>query len=173
LKRHEKISIKKNSDCFSDVGPGHGRTVLLSFYGYKSQQYMISLERTIQNADPDIIRINNSIIAKDGDVEFIETLEQMAKTNGLSVSIDSLTLENNPILAGSNVTILRIKAKTQGSWLGTYTFLSELESLPLKIKVDKFGFANGGSDTQTPSGKSAKATVVWQSIFEIVVLKYK
>ena len=139
----------------------------------QKQQYMISLERTIASADPDISRVNDSIIAKDKDIEFIENLEGMAKANGLSLSIDSLVFENNPLLAGSDVTTFRVKAKTTGPWLGTYTFLSELESMPLKVKVDKFGFASSAGEEKTATGKPGKTAAVWQSIFEILILKYK
>src|SRR4051812_8173818 len=60
------------------------------------QQYIVSLEHTIENVTPDIARVNASMIASDGDVGFIEDLEAMAKANGLTITIDSLMLENNP-----------------------------------------------------------------------------
>jgi len=138
------------------------------------QEYIVSLEHTIESLTPDLDRVNSSVIAKDGDVKFIEDLETMAKSNGLKITIDSLMLENNnPTLVGSGLTVLRVKAKTEGNWSGTYTFLSELESLPLKIKIDKFGFASLGGDVPADGKKPVKTNKVWQSILEIIVLKHK
>ncbi len=137
------------------------------------QQYILSLEHMIQSADSDISRVNNSFIAKDADVTFIEGLEKMAKDNRLTLSIDSLVLESDPILAGSGVSILRVKAKTQGSWSGTYTFLVELESLPLQIRVDRYGLANTFDSTVTGIKKPVKSGNSWESSFEVILLKYK
>lgn len=161
------IDIKKRNEHASVLL--HDATLEIS-----RQQYTISLEHTIENITPDIDLVNKSLIAKDGDVDFIENLEGLAKSNGLAITIDSLILDNNnPILEGSDITLLRVKAKTEGNWLGTYTFLSELESMPLKIKVDKLGFASIGDEPQTGTKKQVKSNRIWQSIFEITILKYK
>ena len=139
----------------------------------KNQQYMLSLKRNIQNADSDISSINNSIMSEDGDVAFIEDLENFANDNNLTLSIDSLTLEDSQILASSSITSLKVRAKTKGSWFGTYKFLARMESLPLKIKIYRFGFTKTVNEIGVDNKKISNQVPVWQGIFEMNVLKYK
>lgn len=133
------------------------------------QDYLFSAQKIIENLSLDIEHINNSIVSRDGEVEFIENLEGVAKESGLSIEINSILLETNPKLASSSVSILRVRAKTKGSWSDSYLFLSRLESLPYKVKINKFGLVNS---SEVISG-SSRSNSVWQSSFEIDVLKYK
>jgi len=136
------------------------------------QDYLILTQKVIESVNTDISRINNSIVAKDGDVSFIENLETLAKSNGLTITIDSLIFEDSPQTSSAGLTVFRINAKTRGNWAGTYTFLSQLESSPFKIKINKFTFL--GSEGETLDGKKPSlSNIVWQGAFEIAVLKYK
>lgn len=135
------------------------------------REYMLSIQKIVSDAGSDIALVDNSIIKSDGDVSFIENLESIAKNNGLSITIDSLVFENDPALDKAGITIFKVKAKTSGSWIGTYKFLSQIESLPLKIKISNFGFM---SDTSGgTSGTSKSSSGLWQSSFEIHILKYR
>ncbi len=134
------------------------------------QEYLSLTDRLLQNIQSDIDNINNSIIPADGDIHFIEDLEILAKNNGLKIDIDSLIIEEDSSLSSSKATTLKIKAKTSGPWSGTYAFLANLESLPIKIKLNGFSLAAAQSDTG--DGKKSSASI-WQSSFEIVLLKYK
>ncbi|MCX6702052.1 MAG: hypothetical protein NTX96_02560 [Candidatus Zambryskibacteria bacterium] len=144
----------------------------LSFQNNK-QDYLISTQKTMDDLAPDIKLINSSIISKEGDVGFIENLESIAKENSLSIEIDSLIFDNGLKPTSSSTDVLKIKAKTEGSWSNSYTFLARLESLPFKIKIDKFsltsipvGIVSGTNENYVSSGN-------WQSVFEIDVLKSK
>lgn len=136
------------------------------------QSYLISTQTVLQNSKPDISRIENSIISKDGDVRFIENIESLARNSGLSITIDSLNSSDISEAVSGEVVGLKIKAKTEGNWAGTYRFLAELESLPVKVKIDRFGLSNTGSQAITTS-KISNSGNSWQSNFEIFVLKYK
>jgi hypothetical protein len=135
------------------------------------QEYLLSTQRMIQNLNSDMEKINNSIIGTDGDVTFIEDLENRAKNNGLEIEIESLAVEEDKAFSASGVTTLKLKAKTKGNWSGTYTFLSTLESLPFKIKVNNFALKNDTSSL-SPEGVQVYSPI-WQSSFEITALKYK
>lgn len=132
------------------------------------RQYVTSLERIVPGGDSNINAINNSIVPSDGDVKFIENLESIGRINGLEFGIDSLSFEDDPSFASSGITALKINARTKGSWPGTYAFLSQIESLPLKIKINNFRLTNVLVNALVP-----KAGNSWQSTFEIIVLKYK
>ena len=126
--------------------------------------YLISTQRAIQNLEPELDKIN--IISKDGDVDFIEGLESLARQNNLSINIDSLVREENK--NSGPVSTLKISLTTKGSWTSTYKFLLAIESLPYKVKINEYSFANELSgDTKPLAGNS------WQSKFKFDVLEHK
>jgi hypothetical protein len=133
----------------------------------ENKAYLASTQKLLQNISPDIEDLNDSIISKDGDVEFIENFENLAKNNGLKITIDSLVFEEIKGFPSASVTSLKIRAKTEGSWSGTYVFLNQIEALPFKIKINKFSLIN-----RTETLDKDKTNSIWQSTFEIVVLKY-
>lgn len=136
------------------------------------QGYLIATERVIESIKEDIELIDKSIIASNEDVDFIEDLEAIARRNGLTIKIDSLVIEDAKELDAAGITTLKVRAKTTGPWVGTYTFLSEVESLPFKIKVNKFAILNTGEGASV-EGATPVLKNEWQSTFEILILKYK
>ena len=118
-------------------------------------QYTKSVESIIGSAQNSIDVINNSIIGKDNDVVFIENLEIVALDNGLTISFDSLSNDDLPDLANTNMTTLNIRATAKGAWSSSYTFLKELEALPFVFKeyracIDKnkpFNWKTDGHDS--------------------------
>ena len=159
------LSIKSKNEHISDLRND------LAFQITK-QQNMISMDKIVEKASPEISLIDNSIVAKDGDVAFIEGLEATARSNGLSIDIESLSFEDSPLLASSSMTTLKVRANTKGSWSGTYKFLAEIESLSFRVKINNFAFVNS-SDETVFNRKKVSNPVGWQSRFEISVLKYK
>ena len=138
--------------------------------GSKNQQYLASLQKTVTEAEYNIHLVNSAVIASDGDVKFIEDLEGLAHNNGLSISIESLDLVDDPNIASTDITVLHIKIKTSGGWSGTYRFISEVESLPQKTKIQTLTMHSTVSDF----GNNKKSTsAVWSSELEIIVLKNK
>ncbi len=132
------------------------------------REYFVSTQRMLDGIRDDLNRVNSLIVSKDSDVAFIEGLEAVAKNNGLSINIESIVIEDDSALSSNEITTLKIKAKTEGSWSGTYAFLAELESFSYRVRVNKFSFT---SDTgKDPSSDGVRE---WQSLFEIRVLKYK
>jgi hypothetical protein len=131
------------------------------------QEYLVSTQRTVESLTPDIDAVSGSIVASDGDVSFIESLESVAKGSGLSISIDSLSIDDTAV-ASDSITALDVRAKMQGSWAGTYGFLAQLESLPWKVQIVRFDFRGDPGD-----GSVKGAAPVWSTAFEIRVLKYK
>jgi hypothetical protein len=136
----------------------------------KKQQSMISITHQINDAEQNISLVNNSIVASDGDVKFIESLEALAHDDNLSIKINSLSLNDDPKLASSNMTIFDISADTSGSFFGTYKLLSEIESLPYKVKIVSFVLQTSAADGVFNTKKTGED---WNGKFEINVLKYK
>lgn len=136
----------------------------------RRQDYLVSTQKLMESMSADIESVNSSIIAIDGDVNFIENLESVAKNNGLIIDINSLVFKDNPASGAANVTEFRVQAKTSGSWGGTYKFLSQLEALPYKVKIIRFAF---NTDVPESGNDISASNKIWKSNFEIVVLKYK
>ncbi len=141
-------------------------------YQLKRNQYLLTLQRTFQNTDSDIARVNSSIIPSDGDIKFIDDLESTARADGLSINIGSLVFEDNPSLTSSGITNFKIRAETSGSWSSTYKFLAQIEFMPLKVRVNSFGLS-GSLQSPSSGSKSSKGGSLWHSVFEINILKYK
>jgi hypothetical protein len=137
----------------------------------EKQRYMSSMEQMIENTDTNITKINTSIIQKGEDVKFIEEIEGIAKDNNLIINIDSLSVEENTSFVSSGLAILKVKANMSGGWAGVYSFLSQIESMPFRIKIDKFALISNVD--QVMVGTKSANSKQWQGIFEISVLKYK
>lgn len=132
--------------------------------------YLVSTQRLISDIAPQIEKASNSIVSKNGDVSFIENLESLAKSYNLQIQIDSLNIAVDSKAGSSTPATLKIKAKTEGSWTNSYLFLSEIESMPIKIKINRFAF---DADEDIPSDGSKISVKTWKTSFEISVLKYQ
>lgn len=135
------------------------------------ESYMISTGKVIQNKSDDIDRVHRSIVSSTEDVQFIESLESMAGDNNLSIEIQSLNLEENSKSTTSPITTLRISAKTKGGWTGTYKFLKQIESMPVKVRINSYSFVSNTNNSESTTTKNFKS--VWDSSVELSVLKYK
>jgi hypothetical protein len=133
----------------------------------KKQEYMYSMDKIIKNTDSDLVRVNDLIIQKGADVDFIENIEAMAKSNDLSIKIDSLNVEQDPSLRSGDLTILKAKTTVSGLWSGIYAFLLQIESSTFKIKIDKLALVEN-VDEENPRGGHH-----WQAVFEMSISKYK
>lgn len=136
------------------------------------EDYMISTGKLMQNISSDINRVHKSIVSSSEDVEFIESLENLANENNLDIKIDSLYIDQNPKATTSPITTLRIRTNPKGGWLGTYKFLKQIESMPVKVKINSYSFMSGASNISSDAQPSINNNN-WESIIDISVLKYK
>lgn len=161
------VDIKSKSENISQTESQLSNSI-------QQSQYMSLISHDVSLADSSIKQINDLIIDRENDVVFIEKFESIAKKNGLDIKINSLAVETlttqNDNKMSDNLTTLKIKATTNGSWQKTYIFLTQLESLPFVIRIDKFALINS-SDTALDQPK--KGIQNWQAIIEMRVLKYK
>ncbi len=133
--------------------------------------YLVSMQNFIMESESEIAKINSSIISKDGEVAFIENLESRARSYNLKIEIDSLNLASNDTkTASSTVSTLKIKASAEGSWANIYKFISEVESLPERIKINKISLSYRGDLLDQTIPEQNK---IWGASFEVSVLKYQ
>ena len=90
----------------------------------------------------------------------------------LNIQIESLNLTSDPKAESSSVSTLKIRARVEGLWADVYAFASKIESLPVKIKVNKFSLEN---IDKIPVDRSKIEGIgkEWRGSFEISVLEYK
>ena len=134
----------------------------------EKQKYAVSMEQMIKNTNSDIVKINDSILEKNSNVKFIEQIENLARNNGANIKINSLSYLDNSDIIANDLTVLYVSGTMTGNWNAVYSFLHQIESLPFKIKINKFGMTN---TTDSPTINSSKNQ--WQAVFEINVLEYK
>ena len=142
----------------------------------EKRNHIDSMQKMLQDSNSDISLLNGSIVQSDGDVKFIESLESMAQKNGLEIKMDSLSVEEDKTLSKGGLVFLKIKASVKGGWSGMYSFLTQLESMPFKIRIDNFFLSSGLAESPdgAPDGaKAVSAGRAWQSSIDMRVLKYK
>lgn len=135
-------------------------------------EYLVSMQKLVKDIEGDIKKIDDSVVPKSGDVAFIENIESLARKNNLKIVIESLNLVSDPKAESSPVATLNIKANIEGLWSDMYLFVSEIESLPVKVKVSKISLKN---KDEIPADKTKMAGLgkEWRGSFEISVLEYK
>ena len=138
----------------------------------KQNEYTASLRESLQNSNSEIAKVNNSILSSDGDVAFIEQLENTAKENGVGIIIESLSVEDIPNVVSGDLTSFKIRAEAEGGWNGMMAFLTKLESMPYVARVEELDLANS-SDNPLSQTTPVASLQSWQSVFEIRVLQYK
>ncbi len=131
-------------------------------------EYLISLQNTIKEIESEIEKVQKSIIPKSRDVAFIEDLESMARSYGLQIEIQSLSLVSDKNINTDKIAVLKVKARASGSWSSVYRFVSELESLTYKLKIDKIALY-----TKSDGSSTINRNADWEVIFEISVLEEK
>ncbi len=120
-----------------------------------------SLEDLIKNNKVEIDQLQSRIVKKDGTVSFIDTVESYAKSSGISVLVENVEERKlTPEIEGYQA--LHLNVKTQGSWEGTYRFLSLLESLPYKLTIESAEIKN-----------EMRETAAWNSLISVSVLQQK
>lgn len=135
------------------------------------EDYAVTTQKLLDGLKSDISRIKSSIVPVSGEVVFIEGLEAIARQNNLTINIDSIVVDGDQKNSSTTITTLKIKASTKGSWTNTYKFISQLEFLPYKIKLNSLVLSKA-DDVGVEAG-ALKVKNPWQTSFEINVLKYK
>lgn len=133
-------------------------------------EYLTSLQKLFESIEPKINKVENTIIPSGGEVVFIEDLEALARGLNIDITIDSLNLASDPKVSSSTLSVLKVRAKYSGLWSDMYRFISELESIKHKIKINRITLSNQEELTATRSPNTHKK---WQGVFEISVLEYK
>ncbi len=135
------------------------------------QKGFSSGESLIEEANPDIAKIQSSVIEKDGDVTFIENIEGLAREHKLGIVINSLALAGEKNMALHGLNILNVSFEVKGSWSDAYFFSTLLENLPYVYRINTFDIQNTGDLTNLDPNITASASGTWKVSVNMSVLK--
>lgn len=107
----------------------------------------------LQNNSVEELKIaDEAILTKEELVTFVESLENMGREIGLSITISSIVKEGNKV-STSTPEVVRVAVDAKGPWEESIHFINLLENLPHKIYIDKLDFT-------TDAGEWRSSTIV-------------
>ncbi len=143
------ISSYRNDITFGDQKKKYAENMLLSF----------------ESTRGDIDMLQNFFVKKQGEVEFIEFLEQSAKERGLEIKIDSVSLDSTKEMANHGMEYLVLKFNVSGTWGSVWNFSQALEVLPYSTDVNSLALLRiDAEDAQS---------ALWKGVYNIRILKKK
>ena len=122
--------------------------------------------RAVKNAlaqtKDDRAALDALLIAPDGIVTFIERIEALGRTAGVSVTVDEITVEPSEESPTSDHLVVRFHAS--GSWQQVSHLLVLAESLPLPVSLSNVRFETSGGKVSVWRGTfSIQARIAHQS----------
>jgi Tfp pilus assembly protein PilO len=130
-----------------------------------------SLQFSLKSAEQGMKEVNEYYIPADGAVDFISVIETLAKTRGLTISVDSV--DTSDVDAGTKdfQERLVLRLKTEGSWAETEQFLQLIENLPYNVYIE--GADLSKIDVSAVGGIAKTGAVHWKGEFQVSALKLK
>lgn len=125
----------------------------------QKNSHISSLRAVVKDTEGERQQLTAFLLPKDAEVSFIEQIENLAKSSGLSVTTKSVFSAAGNTKA---VKIFQMQLETTGSWSNTLIFLSQVESLPYNIQVPGILL-----NKQPAVGKTAGS--VWMATFDLSV----
>jgi Tfp pilus assembly protein PilO len=116
-----------------------------------------AVKNVLTQTKDDRERLSGHLVEQGGIVSFIERVEALGKTAGVSVTVDEISLE--PFEGAPTLEHLVVRFHASGSWQQVSHLLELVESLPLPIRFSEVRFETSGGNTP-----------VWRGTFAIVAL---
>lgn len=136
--------------------------------GEQKKQFSHSMLKSFKNYQADISLLQSFFIKKQSEVDFIEYIERTAKSQGLGIVIDTVSLDSPKNIAAYNIEYLVLNFNVKGSWSRVWNFSRMLEVLPYSTNIRSFALLKeGGGELSTTSVST------WKGIYSIKVLKRK
>lgn len=127
-----------------------------------------NLKKTIVDGD----RISSLFVRQDSIVDFIQNVEDLMKSAGVSGSVDSVAEESSSELDTLGKQKLNMVISANGKWEGVVNLLGLLERLPYKSTINSFSLINAKSEEMTADKKTISKTE-WQLKTGMVVWAIK
>lgn len=140
--------------------------------GSKAEQdsRLDALKRLLTDSMADRSEASGRFVGPDGVVSFIETVEGLAKGEGLTVRTTGVSTSE---LATSSKYYeqVRLDIETTGGWQKNFTFLKLIESMPKSITIARARFRL--DEVPIDPKDKTKSVPVWKGNFQIMAIKEK
>lgn len=132
------------------------------------KQFAQIMFSSYESSRADILLFQSFFIKKEGEVDFIEFIEQAARAQGLDVSIDTVSIDSPKNVNVYNMEYFILNFTVKGSWSQVFNFSRMLQVLPYAHNIQAVNLIHeGGSENNTSK------TSVWKGVYTIKVLKKK
>ncbi len=118
---------------------------------------LINLRKIVNTTSDDLLVLQSFFVAKDGALDFVKYIENMAISSGLVFRIDTVDELSDPALTRLNKSTLKMSIRVTGTLKRVTLFLSLIESLPYNIKIQRADLRKSGDD--------------WTLVIDIAVVK--
>jgi Tfp pilus assembly protein PilO len=136
--------------------------------GEQKKQFSNIMLKSFEAARSDISLLQNFFVKKQSEVDFIEYVEQTAKSQGLEIVIDTVSLDSPKNIAAYKMEYLVLSFNVKGPWSRVWNFSRMLEVLPYSINIRSLALLKeGGGETDLTS------VGAWKGVYTIKVLKKK
>jgi hypothetical protein len=126
-------------------------------------EQMKNLSLSLALVQSDVDKVNSHIVTADGEVAFIEEVENLAKADNLGIKIDTVNVAQANDLTPAGLEYLNLSMSVTGSWLSTFHFLSLIENMPYDVMVNQSDISDISDGVTGPTQ--------WQGDFQISVIK--
>ncbi|MEK7514510.1 MAG: hypothetical protein AAB587_01695 [Patescibacteria group bacterium] len=152
----------------------------------KKSEAVSSMKAILRDSGSDLTKIQSYFVSPDGVVSLVESLESLGEVSRVSLNVDSIGIDTarvkDPKATSTPATIatevLRLKISTSGGWKETMHFLSLLETLPLRLSLERSTFLFDIESESVllfnpPKGTKLPSSRTWTGTFEFIVFKLK
>lgn len=123
-----------------------------------------TLKTLVEETHKDREKLDSFLVDKEKIVEFLESVENLAKNERLSIGIGSLE-ERTDSASGVAVPTLNLSIDSSGSWSNVIKFLHLMENLPYHLSISKVNLRTD------EGGARKRGEAIWSVTFDVSVRK--
>lgn len=128
-----------------------------------------SLEQNIGSTKDERDRLLQVFLSADGTVDFIDSIESLAKKTGVTFKVQTITEREDEPLVEAGKGLVVFSAEVEGLWDDTVHFLKLVENLPYKSSIETISVSN-----KNKSGEDKKPPVsFWSGVVTFSVVNTK
>ncbi|MHB1316892.1 MAG: hypothetical protein ACYCZW_03515 [Minisyncoccota bacterium] len=129
----------------------------------QKRQYADDMIKTFENIKDKREKIDDFFVKKQGEVDFIEYVEKVARDQSLEVEVDAVEVDLSKEASSYGMEYLILRFNVKGSWINVWNFSRTLESLPYSIDVSNMILQR--------ENVNEKSSPIWKGIYRVSVLK--
>lgn len=133
---------KKTVDIESELPSLHAEVETLSIQTSR----LINLRQIANTTNDDLQVLQQFFVSKDGALDFVKYIENIAVSSGLVFRIDTVDEISDPALTPLHKSTLKMSIRVTGTLKRVKLFLSLIESLPYNIKIQRADLRKAGDE---------------------------